>query len=76
MVSVTDPFAGVTADANTVSLATLLSSAPTKVTPADNIDVKRADEFYGAAASVIGGLKSPQEALDEAQSRVDALPKS
>ena len=71
-----DPFAGVTADANTVSLATLLSSAPTKVTPADNLDVKRADEFYGAAAAVIGGLKSPQEALDAAQSRVEGLPKS
>jgi len=71
-----DPFAGVTADPNTVSLTTLLSSAPTKVTPADNIDVKRADEFYGAAAAVIGGLKSPQEALDAAQKRVDALPKN
>ena len=71
-----DPFAGVKADPNTVSLATLLSSAPTKVTPADNIDVKRADEFYGAAAAVIGGLKSPQEALDAAQKRVEALPKS
>ncbi|MEO7979563.1 MAG: extracellular solute-binding protein [Sporichthyaceae bacterium] len=71
-----DPFAGVTADPNTVSLANLLSSAPTKVTPADNIDVKRADEFYGAAAAVIGGLKSPQEALDAAQKRVEALPES
>ena len=71
-----DPFAGVDADPNTVSLATLLSSAPTLVTPADNIDVKRADEFYGAAAAVIGGLKSPQEALDAAQARVEGLPKS
>jgi raffinose/stachyose/melibiose transport system substrate-binding protein len=71
-----DPFVGVTADPNTVSLASLLSSASTKVTPADNIDVKRADEFYGAAAAVIGGLKSPQDALDQAQHRVEALPKS
>ena len=62
-----DPFKGVKADPNTVSLATLLSSAPVTVTPADNLDVKRADEFYGAAAAVIGGLKSPQEALDAAQ---------
>lgn len=71
-----DPFNGVKADPNTVSLATLLSSAPTLVTPADNIDVKRADEFYGAAAAVIGGLKSPQEALDAAQARVEGLPKN
>ena len=48
----------------------MLSKAPVKVTPADNLDVKRADEFYGAAAAVIGGLKSPQEALDAAQERV------
>ena len=71
-----DPFKGVKADPNTVSLAELLSSAPVKVAPADTLDVKRADEFYGAAASVIGGLKTPQEALDEAQDRVAALPQN
>ncbi len=70
-----DPFTGVEADPNTVALAAMLSAAPVKVTPADNIDVKRADEFYGAAAAVIGGLKTPQEALDAAQSRVENLPK-
>ena len=70
-----DPFAGVDANPNTVSLATLLSTAPTKVTPGDNLDVQRAAEFYGAAAAVIGGLKTPQEALDAAQKRVEQLPK-
>lgn len=70
-----DPFAGVDADANTVAMAEMLSTAPVTVTPADNIDVKRADEFYGAAAAVIGGLKQPQEALDAAQDRVASLPK-
>ncbi len=69
-----DPFAGVTADPNAVALANMLSKAPVTVTPADNLDVKRADEFYGAAAAVIGGLKSPQEALDAAQERVASLP--
>jgi raffinose/stachyose/melibiose transport system substrate-binding protein len=71
-----DPFAGVKADPNTVALAKLLSSAPIKVTPGDNLDVQRAAEFYGAAAAVIGGLKTPQEALDAAQKRVEQLPKS
>jgi raffinose/stachyose/melibiose transport system substrate-binding protein len=71
-----DPFAGVEADPNTVAMATLLSSAPVKVTPGDNLDVQRAAEFYGAAAAVIGGLKTPQEALDAAQKRVEQLPKS
>jgi raffinose/stachyose/melibiose transport system substrate-binding protein len=70
-----DPFAGVEADPNTVALATLLSTAPVKVTPADNLDVQRAAEFYGAAAAVIGGLKTPQEALDAAQKRVEQMPK-
>jgi raffinose/stachyose/melibiose transport system substrate-binding protein len=69
-----DPFKGVKADPNTVSLANLLGTAPLTVAPADTLDVKRADEFYGAAAAVIGGLKTPQEALDEAQSRVEGLP--
>ncbi len=71
-----DPFKGVKADPNTVSLAALLSGSPLTVAPADTLDVKRADEFYLAAAAVIGGLKTPQEALDEAQSRVAALPSS
>jgi raffinose/stachyose/melibiose transport system substrate-binding protein len=69
-----DPFAGVDADANTIAMANMLSKAPVTVTPADNLDVKRADEFYGAAAAVIGGLKSPKEALDAAQDRVKSLP--
>lgn len=71
---VVDPFAGIDADANTIAMANMLSKAPVTVTPADNLDVKRADEFYGAAAAVIGGLKSPQEALDAAQDRVSSLP--
>jgi raffinose/stachyose/melibiose transport system substrate-binding protein len=71
-----DPFSGVQADPNTVALATLLSTAPVKVTPGDNLDVQRAAEFYGAAAAVIGGLKTPQQALDEAQKRVEQLPKN
>lgn len=69
-----DPFAGVDVDANTKAMAEMLSTASALITPADNIDVKRADEFYGAAAAVIGGLKSPQEALDAAQDRVASLP--
>ena len=52
-----DPFKGVKADPNTVSLAALLSGAPVTVAPADTLDVKRADEFYLAAAAVIGGLE-------------------
>jgi ABC-type glycerol-3-phosphate transport system substrate-binding protein len=70
-----DPFTGVDADPNTIAMAEMLSTAPVTVTPADNIDVKRADEFYGAAAAVIGGLKQPQAALDTAQDRVASLPK-
>lgn len=70
-----DPFTGVETDPNTVALAALLSAAPVKVTPADNYDIQRADEFYGAAAAVIAGLKTPQEALDAAQKRVEQLPK-
>ena len=69
-----DPFMGVTANVNTVSLAKMLSTAVLKVTPADNIKVSISDEFYGAAAAVIGGLQSPQDALNTAQARVSALP--
>ena len=41
--------------------------------PADTYaDLEIAELFYGAAASVIGGTTTPQEALDTAQARIDA----
>jgi raffinose/stachyose/melibiose transport system substrate-binding protein len=68
-----DPFAGVDADPRTVSLAEMLSSASTLVTPADSgHDIEVAAAFYDAAAAVIGGTSTPQEALDTAQSRLDS----
>ncbi len=68
-----DPFAGVEADARTVSLAELLSNAPVVVAPADSgHDIEIAAAFYDAAASIIGGTATPQEALDTAQSRIDS----
>ena len=68
-----DPFAGVDADPRTVSLAEMLSSASTLVAPADSgHDIEVAAAFYDAAASVIGGTSTPQEALDTAQSRLDS----
>ncbi len=68
-----DPFAGVDADARTISLAELLTDAGDLVVPADNYaDLEIAALFYGAAASVIGGTATPQEALDTAQARIDA----
>lgn len=68
-----DPFDGVDADERTVALAELLTNAGELVVPADNYaDLEIAELFYGAAASVIGGTASPQEALDTAQARIDA----
>src|SRR5690606_1472861 len=68
-----DPFEGVDADERTVALAELLTNAGELVVPADNYaDLEIAELFYGAAASVIGGTASPQEALDTAQARIDA----
>ncbi len=68
-----DPFVGVDADPRTVSLAEMLSSAGTVVAPADSgHDIEIAAAFYDAAASVIGGTSTPQEALDTAQSRMDS----
>lgn len=68
-----DPFAGVDADPRTVSLAKMLSSASTVVAPADSgHDIEIAAAFYDAAASVIGGTATPQEALDTAQKRMDS----
>ena len=67
-----DPFVGVDADPRTVSLAKMLSTAGTVVAPADSgHDIEIAAAFYDAAASVIGGTSTPQEALDTAQSRTD-----
>ncbi|HTN59724.1 MAG TPA: ABC transporter substrate-binding protein [Protaetiibacter sp.] len=68
-----DAFEGVDADERTVALAELLTNAGELVVPADNYaDLEIAELFYGAAASVIGGTASPQEALDTAQARIDA----
>ena len=67
-----DPFAGVEADPRTVALAEMLSSATTVVAPADSgHDIEIAAAFYDAAASVVGGTATPQEALDTAQSRME-----
>ncbi len=66
-------FEGVDADPRTVSLAAMLSNAGSLVVPADNYaDLELAALFYGAAASVIGGTATAQEALDTAQARIDA----
>lgn len=66
-------FDGVDADPRTVELGELLSNAGDLVLPADNYkDLEIANEFYGAAASVIGGTATAQEALDKAQNRIDA----
>ncbi len=66
-------FEGVDADPRTVDLGEMLSSAGDLVLPADNYDdLEIATEFYGAGASVIGGTATPQEALDQAQKRIDA----
>ena len=68
-----DPFEGVDADPRTVSLAELLSNAQALVAPADSgHDIEVAAAFYDAAASVIGGTATPQDAADTAQSRIDS----
>lgn len=68
-----DPFTGVDADPRTVALAEMLANAGDLVVPADNYaDLEIAGLFYGAAASVIGGTATAQEALDTAQARIDA----
>lgn len=68
-----DAFTGVDADPRTVALGEMLANAGDLVVPADNYaDLEIAGLFYGAAASVIGGTATPQEALDTAQARIDA----
>jgi len=68
-----DPFAGVDADERTVSLATLMSTAPTVVAPADSgYDIEVAAAFYDAVANVIGG-GDVQDALDTAEKRVEEI---
>lgn len=68
-----DPFEGVDADPRTVHLAEMLSTASTLVAPADSgHDIEIAAAFYDAAASVIGGTMTPQEALDTAQKRMES----
>ncbi|MBX3099921.1 MAG: extracellular solute-binding protein [Salinibacterium sp.] len=68
-----NPFDGVDADERTVSLATLMSTAPTVVAPSDsgyNIEVAAA--FYDAVANIIGG-GNVQDALDTAQKRIEEI---
>ncbi len=68
-----DAFAGVDADPRTIAFSEMLTNAGNLVVPADNYaDLEIAELFYGAAASVIGGTATPQEALDTAQARIDA----
>ncbi len=68
-----DPFAGVDADERTVSLATLMSTAPTVVAPSDSgYDIEVAAAFYDAVANIIGG-GNVQDALDTAQKRIDEI---
>ena len=68
-----DPFKGVDADPRTVALAEMMGTASALVAPADSgHDIEIAAAFYDAAASVIGGTATPQEAADTAQSRIDA----
>jgi raffinose/stachyose/melibiose transport system substrate-binding protein len=68
-----DAFTGVDADPRTIALGEMLSDAGDLVVPADNYaDLEIAGLFYGAAASVIGGTATAQEALDTAQARIDA----
>lgn len=68
-----DAFVGVDADPRTVALAEMLTEADALVVPGDNYaDLFIAEQLYGAAAAVIGGTSTPQEAADTAQSRIDA----
>jgi raffinose/stachyose/melibiose transport system substrate-binding protein len=68
-----DAFDGVDADPRTVALAEMLSAADALVVPGDNYaDLFIAEQLYGAAAAVIGGTATPQEAADTAQARIDA----
>lgn len=68
-----DPFKGVDADPRAVALAEMMGTASALVAPADSgHDIEIAAAFYDAAASVIGGTATPQEAADTAQSRIDA----
>ncbi|MDJ0335259.1 extracellular solute-binding protein [Salinibacterium sp. G-O1] len=65
-----DPFDGVDADERTVSLATLMSTAPTVVAPSDSgYDIEVAAAFYDAVANIIGG-GNVQDALDTAEKRI------
>lgn len=67
-----DPFKGVDADPRTVALAEMMGTASALVAPADSgHDLEIAAAFYDAAASVIGGTATPQQAADTAQSRID-----
>ncbi|MEV3986198.1 extracellular solute-binding protein [Nonomuraea sp. NPDC049758] len=51
-------------DARTTRLNDLLAEARTVVSPPDTgYDLKRADALYRALAAVLGGVKSPKEAL-------------
>ncbi len=68
-----DPFKGVDADQRTVSLAEMMGTASALVAPADSgHDIEIAAAFYDAAASVIGGTATPQQAADTAQARIDS----
>ncbi|MFI0418554.1 ABC transporter substrate-binding protein [Spongiactinospora sp. 9N601] len=57
-------------DQRTIRLDGLLADAKTVVSPPDTgYDLKRADAFYRALAAVLGGEKSPKDALAEAASK-------
>jgi raffinose/stachyose/melibiose transport system substrate-binding protein len=56
--------AGQAIDARTTSLNALLNDAPAIVLPPDTgYDLKMADAFYTAISEVLGGQKSPKDAL-------------
>ncbi|MEV4890029.1 extracellular solute-binding protein [Nonomuraea sp. NPDC055795] len=57
-------------DARTTRLNDLLANAKTVVSPPDTgYDLKRADALYRALAAVLGGQKSPKDALAEAAAK-------
>jgi raffinose/stachyose/melibiose transport system substrate-binding protein len=62
-------------DPLSVALLDLVEKAPTVVAPPDTgYSLKVADALNTATSEILGGASSPQDALDEAQQKVDALP--
>ena len=62
-------------DELSAALLTMVEKAQTVVAPPDTgYSLKVADALNTATSEILGGASSPQDALDEAQQKVDALP--